>query len=283
MGRDENVAVFQDTERQCKDNEKLVEVIKNSNKNQMLIIENEKIEVPEAMYEEPAEIIVSKKRTFEAAAGYKGEKVCVLNFASAGNPGGGVENGANAQEEALCRCSTLYFNLIEQKMWEGFYKPHRAERNPLHNDDIIYTPDVCVFKSDTASPKLLPETDWYSVNVITCAAPNLREMPGNRFNSGDGTQQVKISDTDLLKLQEKRLRKIMSMAAVNGNDVVILGAFGCGVFRNPPRIVAQAAKNVLREFEGHFKTIEFAVYCSPTDDSNYMAFRKVLEVKKGDL
>ncbi len=279
MGRDENVAVFQDTERQCKNNEKLVEVIKNSCEKQKLILEKENVPVPEARYNQPAQIIVSKKRTFEAAAGYKGEKVCVLNFASAGNPGGGVENGASAQEEALCRCSTLYFNLNVRDMWNGFYGPHRTERNPLHNDDIIYTPDVCVFKSDTASPKLLPEKDWYSVNVITCAAPNLREKPSNSYNSGDGNSQVKISDGVLLKLQEKRLRRILAVASANGNDVVILGAFGCGVFRNPPRIVAQAAKNVIKEFENHFKTIEFAVYCPPTDDSNFMAFRDVLEVK----
>ena len=54
--------------------------------------------------------------------------------------------------------------------------------NPINNADIIYTPGVTVFKTDTSNPKLLDEKDWYDVDVITCAAPNLRERPSNRFN-----------------------------------------------------------------------------------------------------
>ncbi len=88
------------------------------------------------------------KKSYEAAAAYKGQKVCVHNFASASNPGGGVERGASAQEECLCRCSGLYFCLTAQEMWDGFYKPHRNAGDPIHNDDIIYTPNVTVFKTD---------------------------------------------------------------------------------------------------------------------------------------
>ncbi|MCR4584452.1 MAG: TIGR02452 family protein [Lachnospiraceae bacterium] len=89
--------------------------------------------------------------------------VAVHNFASASNPGGGVANGASAQEECLCRCSGLYFNLNTPVMWDGFYQPHRDAHDPIHNDDIIYTPNVTVFKSDTAMPKLMAEPDWYDV------------------------------------------------------------------------------------------------------------------------
>ena len=52
-------------------------------------------------------------------------------------------------------------------MWDEFYSPHRAEHNPLHNDDCIYTPGVVVFKTDTASPSLMPEDEWFSVDVIS--------------------------------------------------------------------------------------------------------------------
>lgn len=186
MARDENVKIFQDTEERVKKDPGLQEAVKYSVAEQVLI--PEMMEVTDLMpelaqnrdrYEKDAEIIVSKKRSYEAAAGYPGERVCVHNFASATNPGGGVTKGSSAQEECLCRCSTLYFCLNTKEMWAGFYSPHRYAQDPIHNDDCIYTPEVIVFKSDTASPSPLPEKDWYSVNVITCAAPNLRLLPAN--------------------------------------------------------------------------------------------------------
>ena len=227
-------------------------------------------------YEGEAKLIVSKKRSYEAASAYKDSKICVHNFASATNPGGGVVRGSSAQEECLCRCSTLYFSLNTKEMWDGFYSSHRAEHNPLHNDDCIYTPDVVVFKKDTANPSLMSEEEWYSVNVITCAAPNLREKPSNMMNSGDGHKAAKISDKDLLALHEKRLAKILDIALSEGNEVVILGAFGCGAFENKPEVVAKAAKNVISKYMHAFKIIEFAVYCSPRDDSNFKVFERIL-------
>ena len=125
--------------------------------------------MPSLSKEDAANVIVTKKRTFEASASYKNQHVAVHNFASASNPGGGVTKGANAQEEYLCRCSGLYFCLNTSAMWDGFYKPHRDAHDPIHNDDIIYTPGVTVFKSDTAVPQLLPETEWYDVDIITSA------------------------------------------------------------------------------------------------------------------
>ena len=111
-----------------------------------------------------------------------GKKVAVLNFASATNPGGGVTRGASAQEECLCRCSGLYSSLNVPETWDLFYTPHRKSKNPIHNDDIIYTPSVTVFKTDTVNPALMQEKDWYKVDIITCAAPNLREKPGSLQN-----------------------------------------------------------------------------------------------------
>lgn len=275
MRREHNIHVFQDTERMCKENARLKDAIRKALSHQKLILENDTIpEINKKKYEEPARVIVTKKRSFEAASAYKNQKVCVHNFASATNPGGGVTHGANAQEECLCRCSDLYFCLNTQEMWNGFYKPHRVAKNPIHNDDIIYTSDVVVFKTDTACPKLMGESDWYKVNVITCAAPNLREHPSNMFNSGDGDSAVKISDEELKLIHKKRLRRILDVAAIEGDEVVILGAFGCGAFSNNPEVVAQAAKNVIEEYKYTFKTIEFAVYCSPKDERNYNVFEK---------
>ena len=274
MGRFENAEVFRDTERMCRENARLREAIATSRKGQRLILEGTTLSVGgRNRYAEATQVVVSPKRTFEAAMAYAGRmRTCVHNFASATNPGGGVVNGSSAQEEALCRCSTLYFNLNVREMWDGFYSPHREARDPLHNDDIVYTPEVVVFKSDTAYPRMLPEAEWRKMDVITCAAPNLRERPSNRMNAGDGDVRVKISATDLQTLHERRLRRILDVAAMNGAEAMVLGAFGCGAFRNDPKVVAAAAKKVIDEYRHAFRTIEFAVYCRPGDTANYDAF-----------
>lgn len=276
MGREENVLIFQDTEKSIKMSQRLTSEYKKSVSEQKLILEKDRLDAINLdIYDEAAKIIVSKKRTFEAAKAYRNNKVAVHNFASASNPGGGVIHGSTAQEECLCRCSYLYFCLNTPDMWDGFYTPHRQAGNPLHNDDIIYTPDVTVFKSDTDNPVLLPENEWYKVNVITCAAPNLRAKPSNKYNTGDGSKTAKLSDNEMLEIHEKRLRRILDVAVYGGNDTVILGAFGCGAFMNKANIVAYAAKNVIRDYRHAFKNIEFAVYCSPQDDSNYKTFRLI--------
>ena len=277
MRREENINIFQDTLRIFQENECLIKATKVAQENQQVIPETEILDDARTiLYDNPATVIVSKKRSFEAASAYKDQKVCVHNFASASNPGGGVKNGANAQEECLCRCSNLYLCLKMPKLWDDFYLPHRTARNPLHNDDIIYTPGVRIIKSDTATPKLLPESQWFNVDIITCAAPNLRERPGNSYNPGDGSVPVKITDKALLQLHEKRLRKILDVAYIKGNEIVILGAFGCGAFSNNPYVVATAAKNVIEDYFYKFKIIEFAIYCNPRDDSNYKTFLEII-------
>ena len=277
MGREENIQVFEDTQKKCRSDPRLIQAIAQANAVQKLILGSD-IETwkPACRYIRPAQVTVSRKRTLEAASAYHGKKVCVLNFASATNPGGGVTRGSSAQEEAICRCSTLYFSLIEQSMWKGFYTPHRAQRDPLHNDDCIYTPGVVVIKTDTATPQALPPEDWYTVNVLTCAAPNLRERPSNPMNDGDGARSVQIGKQELRQLHEKRMRRILSIAAAEGNEIMILGAFGCGAFRNPPEIVAEAMRTVIQEYRSFFEAVEFAVYCPPRDDSNYRVFERVL-------
>mgnify|MGYP000440074305 FL=1 len=271
-----NRSIFQDTERMCKTDAELSAVAKISVANQRFIAEAEVIPTPELNIYKKANVVVSKKRTYEAAKAYKGNHVAVHNFASATNPGGGVVNGAGAQEECLCRCSNLYFCLNTPDMWGMFYTPHRAAHDPIHNDDIIYTPDIVVFKTDTDRPELMERDDWYIVDVITCAAPNLREKPSNRYNSGDGTRAVTPSNRELQVIHEKRLRRILDSAVMNHADTVILGAFGCGAFCNEPQVVATAAANVVRDYMYAFKNIEFAVYCRPSDDSNYRVFNSVL-------
>ena len=264
------VSVFNDTLQRIGSSQDLQAAVNQSIASQQYIGDADNIELPAPSYTEKARVVVSRLRSFEAAARYPGQKVAVLNFASSTSPGGGVENGASAQEECLCRVSTLYPCLKTRMAWDKFYGPHRAAPNPLHNDDIIYTQDVVVLKDDDYNVLSSP----FRVDVITCAAPNLRESPSNRYNRNDG-DAVHISPERLLELHVKRARKILSAAAANGAEVLILGAFGCGAFRNDPAVVAAAYQQALPQFLNHFKTVEFAVYCSPRDLRNYEEFIKI--------
>ena len=275
--RAKNVEIFKDTSRQCRDIPRLSDSIIASTKGRKLYLEKDVL--PEKtgagkQYENPARIIVSGKRSYEAAQYYAGKKICVLNFASSVNPGGGVKNGSSAQEESLCRCSTLYFTLDSPRMMTKFYLPHREAKNTLYNDDIIYTPAVTVFKGDTDFPEMLPEEDWYEVDVLTCAAPNLRDQdqydPYSDHSDGSGS----LSTEELKKLIEKRVRRIYEVAAYEENEVFIAGAFGCGAFRNPPELVAEVFRKVTEEYRHFFETIEFAVFCSSYETENYKAFCK---------
>ncbi|MCD8023295.1 MAG: TIGR02452 family protein, partial [Lachnospiraceae bacterium] len=238
--RDERIAVFEDTKNMCNQNARLRNSIQRAIEAQRLIREeddiegafegafdggvfdkNEKIDKGlnaaasedkefASAYDSDASIVVSKKRTFEAASAYaRNQKVCVLNFASATNPGGGVKKGSSAQEECLCRCSTLYPCISDYAVRHGFHDRHKTmlsagKLNALYNDDCIYTPEVTVFKPDTSTPRTMPEQEWYKVDVITCAAPNLRARPSNSMNPASGSEAIKISNADLMALQEKR-------------------------------------------------------------------------------
>lgn len=267
----ENLKVFNDTLKQIKNDKILNESVNTAISNSIVYDENY-FRVTDYVSPESigtAKVKVTKNSSFNAARNYSG-KVAVLNFASATNPGGGVTKGSNAQEECLCRCSTLYPVLSDSKFSEPFYELHKREGNALHNDDIIYSPDIYIIKSDNYSNLYRP----FKVNVITCAAPNLRETPANAYNHEHG-ERPNISDNELLHLHETRARRILRVAVQHGNETVILGAFGCGAFKNKPEIVAQAYKNILPEFVNHFKNIEFAVFCG-RDTVNYDTFKRIL-------
>lgn len=275
MGRREiNAEIFQDTIEFLNESEKLLTATAETRQKQKLILADQDIPESGRSYDRDVDIIVSGKRTLEAASAYKGRKVCILNFASATNPGGGVVHGSSAQEESLCRCSTLYFCLDTPELMRDFYLPHRKAGNPLYNDDIIYSPDVYVIKTDTSFPDRMKENDWYQVNVITCAAPNLRERPSNAMNPNAGNKAAKITEQELRALLETRIRRIFKLAAAEGNEVLILGAFGCGAFRNPPDVVADVFRQVTGEFIRQFETIEYAVFHTDRETENYKAFKR---------
>ena len=278
--RTKNAEIFRDTENRYKSDSELIAIIQESTKNQMFISEKSVVNIIAQPKTDKAKIVISGKRSLEAAEEYakQGKKVCVLNFASATNPGGGVVNGSSAQEECICRCTTLYPCLNNDDLWTSFYGPHRKAANPLYNNDCIYTPDVCVFKSDINSPEPLPRDEWWKVNILTCAAPNLRERPSNPMNPRSGYKQAKVTLTELEALLTSRIKRIFEVAVANENEVLILGAFGCGAFRNPPDIVAKVFYNVMQDFLGYLDTIEYAIYHTEREVANYESFQKAMTI-----
>ncbi|MBQ9306986.1 MAG: TIGR02452 family protein [Clostridia bacterium] len=283
--KEERAGVFRDTERWIRKDTALSVAVKASVQGTVFYPESEEIAAElagEKGSTGTCPVTVTSHRSFEAAMLAHREdpeaKIAVLNFASATNPGGGVVNGSSAQEESLCRCSTLYPVLKTDRLWQQYYGRNRAQWNPLHTDDCIYTPGIVICKSDTDAPKRLGREDWVTVDVISCAAPNLREKPGNIHNPEYGSG-VHITKGELYDLHVKRAKSIVSIAAANHVEILILGAFGCGAFANDPETVAMAMREAVRSSRQYFKRIEFAVYCGVRDTRNYDIFREIMEVQ----
>ena len=262
---DKNIEVFHDTIRLCETHERLKAAVFKSTSLQKFIRETDIFPRPKlCVNKSPANVIISEKRTFEAAKGYAGTKTAVLNFANAWSVGGGVEHGANAQEECLCRSSGLFLSL--KALEKEFYQSHRELFNALANDDLIYTPNVLVFKTDAWIPKLMPEAEWYAVDVITCAAPCL----------DPSVFKGRLPSEKLFAIHVKRLTRILDVAVMNGAETIVLGAFGCGAFANDPKVVSAAFKQVIERYAHAFKNIELAIYGSDYASENYETFCEVL-------
>lgn len=268
--REEMLNVFRDTEDFFNTDENLRQSVRDSIKGTVFYAAQNYPPLPKRRYKKTS-VTVVKRRTFDAAIliqkKYLELRIAVHNFASATNPGGGVRYGSRAQEEALCRCSTLYPVLNTEENWKNFYAVNRKRADPLHDDACIYTPEITICKSDLDKPQRLPRDKWDLVDVITISAPNL--------------QKIQINDAELAALQESRLRHMLTVAAHHGADILVTGAFGCGAFRNNPEVVAQAYKKILAEFDGFFKEIIFAIYCRPQETINYDTFKKILGKQGG--
>jgi uncharacterized protein (TIGR02452 family) len=157
---------------------------------------------------------------------HRDEKVAILSFASPNQPGGGFINGRLAQEESIARSSALYPTIARH---EEFYQAGQA-KNPLGTDYIIYSPDVPFFRDDNY--ELLEEP--LLVSIITCAAVEAYKCQGRPDLEGRVRETMK-----------NRLRKIIQCAIQYGHRILVLGAFGCGVFGNDPNVVAEIEKELL--------------------------------------
>ena len=168
-----------------------------------------------------------------------------LNFASAKNPGGGLLKGSQAQEESLARASGLYPCIAQM---QAMYDANRRFRSCLYTDNMIYSPGLPVFRDDRDQLLEAP----YLVSFVTAPAVNAGVVRRR------GTENVaRIED-----VMRGRIEKVLSLAVIHHHETLILGAWGCGVFKNNPRDVAQWCRDHLTGnglFSRGFKKVVFAV------------------------
>jgi len=273
--REERVEVFQDTINWINSDPSLSLSVAQAKHNTDVYYEDDYPDYDTADKED-TKITVTGYRSFEAAMNlrkqYPDAKIAVMNFANAFHAGGGVTKGSSAQEECLCRTSTLYPLIYRKTLRDSFYKYHDDKDSPRASDSLIYTEGVIICKTDEDLPKRMPKEDWVTVDVITIAAPDLRDM-SNLFAplKGNGTF---MADAELFGYHVKRAIHMLTVAASKKADILVLGAFGCGAFHNDPNVVARAYKVALEEFPKVFKHVEFAVYCPPGGSENYEVFKK---------
>lgn len=274
----ERIMVFRDTLDYIENNPGLAASVAQAKKNTEVFYEDD-YPLFDASNTKRMMISVSKDRSFQAAVRLNKEnpnaKITVMNFANAFYAGGGVENGSNAQEEALCRTSTLYPLIHRVTLRDSFYKHHKDLNSPKASDSLIYTEGVVICKSDTDLPERLPSNEWVTVDVITIAAPDLRQSSNVHFDLVNGG--TSMNNAELFGYHVKRAIHMLTCAAAKGADILVLGAFGCGAFKNNPEVVAKAYKAALETFPKVFSKVEFAVYCPPGNTENYDVFKRVLQ------
>ena len=278
--RTKRIEIFEDTIQYCERNTRLLESIKQTRQNTLLYRKPLK-ECSEAhkTYEQPVNISVSTKRTLETAKQlhlrYKDKRIGILNFASASNPGGDVIRGNNAHEEILCRCSTLYPCLNTIDLHQKYYDFHKQQRNQLYTDTCIITPGITVFKTTGQWPQMCQESEWFSIDVISCSAPDLRKKDA-AFNKYIYEDDTLIIYGKIRKLLQHRIKGMLQAAVICNIDILVLEAFGCCTFFNSPYMVAEMYKEILKEFTYSFQKIEFSVFCTPTKRENYEIFSSIL-------
>lgn len=197
---------------------------------------------------------------------YVMHRVVALNFASAKNPGGGWLSGVNTQEESLTRTSLLYESLVSKM---EFYNNNRKNLNKgLYNDSCIYSKAVPYIRDTTEEESLI---DPMYADIITCAAVNRRgTLRHNIPESVVTLNMLNRIDSVVTTFIDQALKQKLSC------PVLVVGAFGCGVFKNDPKVVAKLFKTILTKYSevlsGMGAIVEFAI----PGGVNYDTFKAIL-------
>jgi uncharacterized protein (TIGR02452 family) len=189
---------------------------------------------------------VTNETTLDAARRLAGEgiqDVLCLNFASAKNPGGGFLGGALAQEECIARATGLYPCLLSAM---EYYTYHRKRSTGFYSDHMIYSPAVPIIKTEDG--QVLDEP--VCITIVTSPAVNAGVI---RRDEGGSTEKV-------IPVMRVRIEKLLALCLSNKHTTLVLGAWGCGVFRNEPEDISQLFLEALTgKFANQFQRIVFAV------------------------
>ena len=182
--------------------------------------------------------------------------IAVLNFASAKNPGGGFLNGAMAQEESLAASGGLYPTLTRHP---AYYDRNRACRSMVYTGCAIYSPEVVFFRDGAFRLLEHPVT----ASVLTLPAVNL----GQVMQRGEDLPAARAA-------MGERMERALRLFGAMEDRVLVLGAYGCGVFRNDPEDVARRWQELLNtpDYAGRFRQVVFAVLDRSRSQSCQRAF-----------
>ena len=207
---------------------------------------------------------LARKRIGTLPESDKNERILVLNLANPVHPGGGVRKGARAQEEDLCRKSSLLVSL-EGPEAAPYYAYNRSLNTYMGSDAVMIQPQVEIIKDENGERL----EDTVIVAGMTCAAPMLRY--GMEGRSQDQYESMML----------QRITGMLKVAAYQGYRRLILGAFGCGAFRNDAHIVSDLFYKALKEFDydgmkekDTFTRIDFAVMDHSEDQYNFREFSR---------
>ena len=282
--RTDNIAAFRNTVMNIKNDSGLKEIADRSSAEQKVIRAYDLLrDLPDGTRN--AEVKLTPRKTLEAARQYAamGKRVAILNCAADKKPGGETENGHDTQEASLCKCTTLYPCLNSTDALMKFYNPHKNNLNAPHTmnsclttDDCIYTPDVEVFKEDAEGYRMLPESERFTVDVISCSAPEFISAFTSPFLASFGSNQP-FERSRIENVYRKRFERILSVARKAGVDVVILDFWGYRRSEEDACIVSEAAYKAAESFVSCFDTIEAAVGYSSAGSNTYNIYARAFD------
>lgn len=215
----------------------------------------------ETVFEVTDETTLEAVRRLIVEDGSSKSDVFCLNFASAKNPGGGFLGGSQAQEESIARSTGLYPCQLEAS---EYYEVNRQTKTAFYTDYMIYSPQVPILKDEAG--KLLDKP--LPVSILTAPAVNAGVVKQREPHRLDEVEEV----------MRRRIDKVLAIAAENNHAILVLGAWGCGVFRNDPNDMAKYFADTLigdGRFKNQFEKIVFAIY--GTNERFIRPFRELFE------